>query len=149
MVLQNRETDMRPPSIVNFARVVLLSLALGILGTWLSWDKVEAIVAASGSGMTTGTLIAIQAVTIALYLLLIWFIYAKGSPVAKWIYVVLCVLGLVVSLLGFRQTMAYGTLPAVLAAIQLLLSIISLWLLFRPDSKAWFSEGRGDPNTVH
>ena len=140
---------MRPPSIVNFARVVLLSLALGILGTWLSWDKVEAIVAASGSGMTTGMVLGIQCVTIALYLLLIWFIYAKGSPVAKWIYVVLCVLGLVVGLLGFRQTMAYGTLPALLAAVQFLLSLISLWLLFRPDSKAWFSEGRGDPNTVH
>ena len=140
---------MRPPSIVNFTRVVLLSLALGILGTWLSWDKVEAIVAASGSGMTTNTILVIQGVTIALYLLLIWFIHAKGSPVAKWIYVVLCVLGLVVGLLGFRQTMAYGTLPALLAAVQFLLSVISLWLLFRPDSKAWFSEGRGDPNTVY
>ena len=51
-----------------------------------------------------------------------------------------------VGLLGFRQTMAYGTLPTLLAAVQFLLSILSLWLLFRPDSKAWFSEGRGSPD---
>ena len=137
---------MRPPSIVNFTRVVLLSLALGILGTWLSWDKVEAILAASGTGMTAGTILAVQGVTIALYLLLIWFISSHGSPVATWIYVVMSVLSLIVGLLGFRQTMAYGTLPTLLAAVQFLLSILSLWLLFRPDSKAWFSEGRGSPD---
>jgi hypothetical protein len=134
---------MRPPSIVNFMRVVLISLAIGILATWLSWDRVQAMVAASGSGMGTSTILIIQGITIALYLLLIWFIYAHGSPVAKWIYVVLCGLGLVVGLFGFRQTLSYGTLPALLAAVQYLLSILSLWLLFRPDSKAWFSEGRG------
>jgi hypothetical protein len=138
---------MRPPSIVSFTRVVLISLAIGILATWLSWDKLQAAVAATGSGMGTGTILVIQAITIALYLILIWFISAHGSPVAKWIYVVLCVLGLVVGLFGFRQTMAYGTVPALLAAVQYLLSILSLWLLFRPDSKAWFSEGRADSNS--
>jgi hypothetical protein len=139
---------MRPPSIVNFTRVVLLSLAIGILATWLSWDKVEAAMAATGSGMGTGAIVGIQAVTIALYLLLIWFISAHGSPVAKWIYVVLCAFGLVIGLLGFRQTMAYGTLPTILAAVQYILSILSLWLLFRPDAKAWFSEGRGGSGSV-
>ncbi len=138
---------MRPPSIVNFTRVVLLSLAIGILATWLSWAKVEEAVAASGMG--TGAILGIQGVTIALYLVLIWFIYAHGSPVAKWIYVVLSVLGLVVGLIGFGQTLSYGTVPAILAAIQYILSIISLWLLFRPDSKAWFSEGRSDPGAIH
>lgn len=136
---------MRPPSIVNFTRVVLLSLAIGILATWLSWAKVEEAVAATGSGMGTGTILGIQAVTVAIYLVLIWFIYAHGSPVAKWIYVVLSVLGLIFGLLGFSQTMGYGTVPALLAAIQLILSLVSLWLLFRPDSTAWFSEGRADP----
>jgi hypothetical protein len=139
---------MQPPSIVKFTRVVLLSLAIGIISTFLSWEKVEAAVAATGAGMGTGTLLGIQGVTIALYLLLIWFIHAHGSPVAKWIYVVLAVLGLVMGLTGFGQTMSYGTVPALLAAIQIILSAISLWLLFRPDSKAWFSEGRADPGTT-
>jgi hypothetical protein len=138
---------MRPPSIVNFTRVVLLSLVIGIFSTYLSWEKVEAAIAATGAGMGTGTLLGIQGVTIVFYLVLIWFIHAHGSPVAKWIYVVLAVIGLVMGLTGFGQTMSYGTLPAVLAALQIILSAISLWLLFRPDSKAWFSEGRSDPGT--
>ena len=139
---------MRPPSIVNFTRGVLISLAVGLLASWLSWDKVESSVAATGSGVGRGTILAIQAVTIALYLLVVWFISAHGSPVAKWVYVVISGLGLVMGLIGFGQTLAYGTLPAILAVIQYILIIISLWLLFRPDAKAWFSEGRADPGTV-
>ncbi|HEX9947779.1 MAG TPA: hypothetical protein VGA98_09585 [Allosphingosinicella sp.] len=139
---------MRPPSIVNFTRVVLLSLAIGILATFLSWEKVEEAVAATGTGMGTGTILGIQGVMLVLYLVLIWFIHAHGSPVAKWIYVVVAVLGLISGLASFGQTMSYGTVPAVLAAIQIILSAISLWLLFRPDSKAWFSEGRSDPGAV-
>lgn len=143
---------MRPSSIVNFERVVLLSILLGIVGTWLSWARIQAMVAqtatAGGPHMSTNTVIVIQAVTIALYLLLIWFISRKASPVAKWIYVVLAGLGLVFGLFGLPQTMRYGTAPLLVAIVQYLLSITSLWLLFRPDAKAWFSEGRGpDPST--
>ncbi len=139
---------MRPPSIVNFTRVVLLSLAIGILASFISWDEVEKSVAASGAGIGRGTMIGIQVVTTGLFLLLIWFISAHGSPVAKWIYVVLCGLGLIFGLLGFEKTLDVGTIPAILTAAQYILSIISLWLLFRPDSKAWFSEGREDPGST-
>jgi hypothetical protein len=139
---------MRPPSIVNFTRVVLLSLAIGILATFLSWENIQAALATTGAGMGTGVIVGIQAVTIAIFLLLIWFIHAHGSPVAKWIYVVLAVLGLISGLVGFGQTMSYGTVPALASAIQMILTAISIWLLFRPDSKAWFSEGRSDPGTI-
>lgn len=138
---------MRPQSIVNFERVVLASILLGIVNTALIWDDLQAAMATTGMG--TGLVLGIQAVTIALYLLLIWFISRKGSPVAKWIYVVLCVIGLVFGLLGLGEAMRlYGTVPLVITIVQYLLSLASLWLLFRPDSKAWFSDGRGpvDPN---
>ncbi|HEX8064340.1 MAG TPA: hypothetical protein VF535_14140, partial [Allosphingosinicella sp.] len=57
----------------------------------------------------------------------------------------LCGLGLVLGLLAVGQTLSYGILPAILEAVRFILAIVSLWLLFRPDSKAWFSEGRGGP----
>lgn len=138
---------MRPQSIVNFERVVLASILLGIVNTGLIWDDLQAAVATTGMG--TGLVLGIQAVTIGLYLLLIWFISRKGSPVAKWIYVVLCVIGLVFGLLGLGEAARlYGTVPLVITVVQYVLSLVSLWLLFRPDSKTWFSDGRGpaDPN---
>ena len=134
---------MRPPSIVTFERVVLLSLALGVLNSFLVWDQAVAAVSATGTGMGPGSIIGIQVVTLALYLLLLWFISRKGSPVAKWIYVVLAVLGLVMGLVGIRQTMSYGTLPLIISGAQYVLTLISVWLLFRPDAKAYFGDGRG------
>ena len=134
---------MRPPSIVTFERVVLLSLALGVLNSFLVWDQAVAAASATGTGMGPGSIIGIQVVTLALYLLLLWFISRKGSPVAKWIYDVLAVLGLVMGLVGIRQTMYYGTLPLIISGAQYVLTLISVWLLFRPDAKAYFADGRG------
>jgi cbb3-type cytochrome oxidase subunit 3 len=135
---------MRPSSIVNFERVVLLSLLLGVINSYLIWDQTTARVAAQGMGPQF--VIGVQVATIAIYLLLIWFISRKGSPVAKWIYVVLCAIGLVAGVVAFRQTLALGTVPALITAVQYLLSLASLWFLFRPESKAWFEEGRGGPD---
>ena len=132
---------MRPPSIVNFERVVLLSLAIGVINTLVSYDQMVASVAAQGFG--SNFVIGVQAVTIAIMLLLLWFISRKGSPVAKWIYVVLSVLGLVSAVAGISQTLEFGSISVILSTVQYVLLLISLFLLFRPDSKAWFADGRG------
>jgi glucan phosphoethanolaminetransferase (alkaline phosphatase superfamily) len=132
---------MRPPSIVNFERVVLLGLALGVLSSFLTWD--DTVAAVSSTGMGSGTVIAIQAVTITLYLILLWFISRKGSPVAKWIYVVISVISLAIGLAGFGQIMKSGALQLILTLAQYALALVSLWLLFRPDAKAYFEDGRG------
>ena len=138
---------MRPASIANFERVVLLSLAVGVLNTFLSHDAMVQSVAAQGFG--SGFIIGVQAATIAVMLLLVYFISRKGSPVAKWIYVILGVLSLIAGVAGISQTLQLGTLPAILSVVQYVLLLISLWLLFRPDSKAWFADGRGGPETAH
>lgn len=138
---------MRPKSIVNFERLVLLSILVGIVNAFLVWDQTQASLQAQGAALGSGTLITIQAITIALYLLLLWFISRKGSPVAKWIYVVLAALGLVIGLTGIQQTASFGTLPLLITIVQYVITLITIWLLFRPDSKAWFSDGRGGVDT--
>ena len=139
---------MRPKSIVNFERIVILSILFGIVSSFITRAKMEAMMAGKPH-LSSGTTLGIQIVMILLYLLLIYFISRKGSPVAKWIYVVLCVLGLVFGLVGLPLMMQMGPLPLVIAIVQYALSIVSLWLLFRPDSKAWFAEGRTvDPNDL-
>jgi hypothetical protein len=134
---------MRPKSIVTFERLVLLGIVLGIINAFMVWDQSQAALQAQGTAVGSGTVIAIQAITVALYLLLVWFISRKGSPVAKWIYVVIAGLGLVIGLAGIQQTLAFGTVPLIIAIIQYVLTLVSIYLLFRPDAKAWFSDGRG------
>ena len=134
---------MRPKSIVNFERLVLLYLAIGLLYAYLVWDETMSSMQAQGAALNSGTVITIQAITVALYLLLVWFIARKGSPVAKWIYVVLSGLSLALGLVSIQQTISFGTFPLIISIVQYALILITIWLLFRPDAKAWFSDGRG------
>ncbi len=72
---------MRPKSIVTFERVVLASLALSLLATWLGWES--AATTAADAGLGTGFLLSVQAVTVVVMLLLLYFIARKRSPIAK------------------------------------------------------------------
>ena len=136
---------MRPNSIVNFERIVIVSIVLGIINSWMTSEKMRALMAGKPQ-MSQSTTLTIQIIMILIYLVLIYFISRKGSPVAKWIYVVLCVLGLIAGVFALPLMAQLGTVSLVVAIVQYALSIASLWMLFRPDSKAWFSEGRtADP----
>ena len=135
---------MRPKSIILFERLVLIGLAIGILNAFLVSGRMEALMAGQPKAMTMSTVYTVQAITIALYLLLLWFISRKGSPIAKWIYIVLAALGLAVGVLGLGQAMQFGIVPLIINLIQYAITIASIYLLFRPDAKAWFNDGRGD-----
>jgi hypothetical protein len=145
---------MRPKSIANFEIVVLLGILVGIVNSFLSWDKMMAVqqakLLAQGQekmvGMLPSLTIGIEVIFVGIWLLLVWLISRKGSPVAKWIYVVLAVLTLIGAVWGVSKSASYGTLPLVLAVVQHVLTLASLWFIFQPDAKAWFSEGRtADP----
>ena len=133
---------MRPKSIVTFERVVLASLALSLLATWLGWER--AATTAADAGLGTGFILSVQAVTIVVMLLLLYFIARKGSPIAKWIYVVLAALGVLGGLAAVGDLMEQGGASIAVTVLQYVLTIVSLWLLFRPDAKAWFNDGRGE-----
>jgi hypothetical protein len=145
---------MRPKSIVNFEIAALLAVLVGIVNSFLSWDKVMAVqqakFVAQGQGKMMGMAsnlgIAMAVIFVVIWLLLIWLISRKGSPAAKWIYAVLAVISLLFGLYGLTQGPVYGTVQFVLAIVCDLLSLAALWFLFQPDAKAWFAEGRtADP----
>ena len=128
---------MRPASIVNFERAVLLMIVFGLAGALLRWDESVAYVAQQGYG--EGLLIAIQAISFGLLLLLMWLIARRRSVIAKWIYVVLGVAGIALSVPSLGDTLG-GPLPLLLLQVaQWVLTIVSIWLLFRPDAREWFA----------
>ena len=127
---------MRPQSIVHFERLVLLILALSLAVTALNWDF--ALAMASRQGFGSGFLITVTVIVIAINLLLLWLIARRRSVVAMWIYVGLSVLGLVLALPSAGQLMRMSMLLFVVQLIQWLLTLVSIWLLFRPDSRTWF-----------
>jgi hypothetical protein len=127
---------MRPASIVNFERIVLLLLALSAIAVALDWDRqVEALrPIASGSAI----LAVAVAIIFGVYLLLMWLIARRRSVVAKWIYVVLTVLSLAASLPQFLEIGDATLVAAVMTVVSSVLGIVSIYLLFRPDTRGWF-----------
>ena len=145
---------MRPQSIELFEKVYLGSIGLSIVSTVLTWSEVTAsIQTASSNGVALGLSGMIASVAISnLVSLLLWFFIARrASNIAKWIYVVITAIGLLMMLNllvnpvnGFRLTMIGGL---IVTALQ----VFAAWLLFKPDAAAWLeskgANGPGDPST--
>jgi hypothetical protein len=134
---------MRPQSITMFDRLFLGSLGLGLVNAALNYDstigQLEADPAVAELGMAgPGFVIAILAFSFGLSLLL-WFLISRMAVnVAKWVLVVLTVIGL----FGIPLALVDVPLPqAIITVVVTVTQLAALWFLFRPDAKAWFEHG--------
>lgn len=133
---------MRPKSIVYYEYAYLGSVLFGIAVTAMTWTannatpEVEQI-----RGVLGASFLPILYVFIYTLSLVLWYFTARvPNTVAKWI-----VAGwFALSLIGFALAIGAGNfpndLPGVLAAGALVLNAIAVWMLFRPDARAWFGE---------
>jgi hypothetical protein len=123
---------------------VLLFVALVALGTFLDW---ELLVADSArKGISASILLVLAILTVAVYLLLMWLIAHRRSTAAKWIWIVITIFSLIMTLVNFSDMLRASTLSTVMQIAQALLVIVSVWLLFRPDASAWFRKGDAPAN---
>ena len=131
----------RPLSIVKFDRCYLAAIVIGLLNTALSWpasmEKIQT------SGQSPALLIGATLIGFGITIALWYFIARRGSAIAKWIATVFLALALV----GLLISLATGNYPkglsGVIGIVTTTLQAISVWLLFQPDTKAWFGETRG------
>lgn len=141
---------MRPASITMFDRLYVASLVLGLINFGLAYDstlaQMEADPSVAAAGMAgPGVLWGVFGFGMAISLLLWFFVSRKASNGARWVLVVLMVIGLIAlpfSIAELPLTELIGTL--VVTVVQ----VAAVYFLFRPDAKAWFEHGpRGmDPN---
>ena len=130
----------RPPSIVWFERLFLLSLLIASIAMVTSFDtlvaQVEADPALAGLGWGRGAVIAISAISLLLPLVLWYFIARRASAFAKWLLVLLTVAGLLFLEIDIARVTAADTLMTLLVT---LLQLVAIVLLFRADARAWLA----------
>jgi hypothetical protein len=136
---------MRPASIVNFERVLLLIVLFSVASAVIEWDRTMAQLAAQGVG--AGALIALLGALILLIVLLGWLIARRRSNKARWAYVLLIVLMIGISVPSGSAMFNAGALTIALNLFFLLLLLLSIVLLFRSDANAWLA-GRGDDSAA-
>ncbi|THD35294.1 MAG: hypothetical protein E7773_12690 [Sphingomonas sp.] len=133
---------MRPKSIVTFEYCYLGSILLGVVNAAMTWKDVNGTVEAAQTRAMLGDWFMPLAMVFGLTIsLLLWYFTARSaSVVAKWVVVVF--FGL--SLAGFLFTLALGSRPdgiaGILSVAVLVLNAVAVWMLFRPDARAWFGE---------
>jgi predicted permease len=137
---------MRPASIQAFDKALLLRLAIDLVSTLLNWQAVTARAAPrlAALGLGQGFVVATVVLSLAIYLLLWFFIARRASRVAKWIFVVLTGFSVLNFLGAVASRGLVGDVYQLLAVAVLALQVYGAWLLFRPDAQAWF-EGRNYP----
>jgi hypothetical protein len=135
---------MRPESIRWFERVYIGRIILGVsLSLYLMWWRVKMLgyFPSLDRGIGLRWLVSLVGGCVVQFLLF-YFIARRASTVAKWIFVVLTVIGVIPV---FLLVIAPNFLPAALKMGPLFgvgLDFTMIMLLFQPDSRAWF-ERRG------
>lgn len=139
---------MRPDSIILFERLYLGALALGLVNLFVSWDRSIALMTSDPGAAALGDpatfILVVFVISFGVSLTLWYFAARRRSRVAKWILTVLFVLGLF-SLPGSIAQGVFSGIGGLFAAAAWLLQAVALFMLFRPDSNAWFrGEWQGD-----
>jgi len=122
---------MRPTTIVAFEALYLVTLAIGILQAYLGWQQLQAMA-------SPFFIVTIQLVTLGLLVVLILLVSRRRSRFAKWVLVVLFVIGLPMTVKIFASGQLAGS--AALTVCQSLLQLIGLVMLFLPASRAWLTK---------
>lgn len=136
---------MRPPSIVKFDQLYFVMIVLGLVGLVVNWEttmeQLEANPGLSQIGLSgAGVLIGMYAFSIAISLLLWYFVSRRASNVARWIVIVLTGYGLIT--LPFTLFLVPMPLASLIVAlVSAALQAAMVWFLFRPDAAAWFKHG--------
>lgn len=125
---------MRPSSIQWFERLSLLALAIGAIVSVATWNDVLLDVRSTGVSPTVAAVVHI--LLFALFVGLVLLISRGRSVIAKWVYVVLFVAGFAVTAPGLGGIFDQGLLGLV-QAVQLLLQVVAIGLLFTPPATAW------------
>lgn len=132
---------MRPASIVNFERFYLGAIAVGLVNTFLSWDETLALVQQPGVQLGQGFVAGAVAGSVAINLLLWYFVARRASVIAKWILVALFAFGLVSLAINVVGGTMLSDVNMVLGILAFALQAVAVWMLFRPDAQAWLAGG--------
>jgi len=134
---------MRPQSIIMFERLYLGAWGIGVINSLLAWNRSQEALQANPvlADIGPGLLYVTTAIGFAIPLLLWYFIARRRSVVAKWLLVVLFAIGLMGVAYAATQGSIAGGISGALAIVALLLQAGAVYMLFRPDTRAWFGEG--------
>lgn len=118
----------RPASIIWFERIMFGTLALGAIQVWLLWPS---IVNVAGPAF----ILTVEAVVLTFFAVLTLLVSRRRSNVAKWILIVLAVVGFPFTVRHYLQGLYIGV--PLIGLIQSVGQLFAYGLLFTDQSRQW------------
>lgn len=129
------QSSPKPAEIDKATFLLWLSLGIGVLKTALDWPHLEAM------SRSTNFFVSTMVFTFAVLALLFWKV-GQGRNWARITLLVFFIIGVVPGVLILRSDFQRSTVIAVLDALQTLLQIYPLWLVFTAPGRNWFTSRR-------
>ena len=140
----------KPGSMKKFDMLFWASTVVSAIGLALTWGLMQEVMAAEmaevdgalGDGAMQGIIVIGFIVGMGINVAIWALISLMRIEFVKWIYIALIAYGLVTMLSGYEDVGGFGLIhiPGIIATI---LSVVSVVMLFKPDSREWFAAKRG------
>lgn len=118
-----------PKSIQRFDYVSKISVGLSIFGFLISFFGHPMMMMAGGSGAIIGLAL------LALYIFVLYMIVMQAKSWAKWIFVILYVVGLIGFIMSLQFMFMFGIVSGLINLAQYGLGGYATYLLFQSDSR--------------
>lgn len=132
----------RPQSVALFEIAYLLSMALGLVGTYLTRRETIAQAEAMPGYEGWGLWLLIWSVAFWTSVnVTLWYLTAqRRSNAGRWIIAGLAIANVYDFLTFFAMGQIGWHLGGALYAVPYAISLVALWFLFQPDSSRWFND---------
>jgi hypothetical protein len=124
-----------PSNVARFEQLMYLSLGIGVIASTLSWSWNVAQAAAMGGA---SFVLFVQVFVLAFMVLMIWLTARRRKNWARWLLLILALLGLPAYVHIFGRMMSAGFLAGLLSSVQFVVQAIAFVLLFTGNAPDWF-----------
>ena len=128
---------MRPKTIVYFERLIFGTLLLGVLQSYLGWDRAIAVAATAERDWAVAFTLTVLIFTFVLIGTLTLLVSRRRSRIAMWVSIAMFALGLPVLVQQITRGQLLGS--DIIAALQGIGQVVAYGLLFTPSARRWMN----------
>jgi hypothetical protein len=137
---QATEPTSRPSNVTRFEQLMYFTLGIGVLGTFRQWNRLVSDPRLARLG-GVAFLVSTQIIAFGILVLLIWLVARRRKNWARWLTLVMFVLGTPSALRIIGHTLHIDLLAGSLMCVQLIMQIVALFLIFTGNASDWFARG--------
>jgi multidrug transporter EmrE-like cation transporter len=125
----------KPKSVTMFNRFNLAATLIAIANILVHYALLRNLAISNGTS-PAGPFLGILFLALS-YLIFWFFIYRRGSKVARWIFLVFTAVSIAMVPLTLRDTLAIGAAYAIADGVSFLFQLAAAAMLFRRDATSW------------